>query len=234
MKLIFQSKSDLAEFSLKWLTARVKEIPDDKFFTIALPGGTTPKQLFEQLASHGNKVPIWNKILFFWGDERCVSPESGDSNYLMARSYLEKLQIPKEHIFRIHGEDDPIEEAHRYNRILSENISSENGLPRFNLILLGLGKDGHTASIFPGNTKLFKSQNFCEAVKHPKTGQQRITLTGTVINNAKDVAFLVSGAGKAEIISKVINKDISDYPASLVCPVHGRLTWLLDKEAASK
>jgi 6-phosphogluconolactonase len=173
-------------------------------------------------------------MLFFWGDERCVSPDSVDSNYRMARPYLEKLHIPEDHIFRIHGEDEPTKEAQRYSKLLAETIPLKDGLPRFNLILLGLGEDGHTASIFPGNTRLFKSQHICEAVKHPKTGQQRITLTGTVINNAIDVAFIIKGAGKAKIVSKVMNQDISDYPASLICPVHGRLTWLLDKEAASR
>jgi 6-phosphogluconolactonase len=231
--LIFQSFSKLAKFALKWLTAKIKDVQDDKFFTVALSGGTTPKQLFEYIALHGNEAVNWNKILFFWSDERCVLPNSGDSNYRMARLYLlDKLNIPEEHIFRINGEDDPGEEAQRYSRILSENIPSENGLPRFDLILLGLGEDGHTASIFPGNTQLFQSQRFCEAVKHPQTGQQRITLTGPVINNAIDIAFLVTGSGKAKIVSKVLKNDKTDYPASSVYPVHGRLTWLLDKEAA--
>jgi len=231
---VFHSISELGTFSLEWLTDKINDVPDEKFFTVALSGGTTPKLLFEYLARHGNKSVNWNKILFFWSDERCVLPESSDSNYRMARSsLLDKLYIPEEHIFRIYGEDAPEKEAQRYSNILSENIPLENGFPRFDLILLGLGEDGHTASVFAGNTQLFQSQQFCEAVKHPQTGQKRITITGPVINNAIDVAFLVTGSEKAEIVSKVLNDKTTDYPASLVCPKHGRLSWLLDKEAAS-
>lgn len=230
---IFQSISELGTFALAWLRDKIKDVPDEKFFTIALSGGTTPKLLFDYIAVHGIRTVNWNKILFFWCDERCVWPESSDSNYGMARSsLLEKLHIPEAHIFRIHGEEAPEKEVQRYSHILSENIPSENGFPRFDLILLGLGKDGHTASVFPGNTQLFQSQHFCEVVKHPQTGQKRITITGKVINNAIDVAFLVTGSEKAEIVSKVIAKEITGYPASMVCPEPGRLSWLLDKDAA--
>jgi len=232
---IFHSVNDLGEFALEWLTLKMEEAPDKKWITVALSGGTTPGQLFDYIALHGQKAVDWNRFLFFWSDERCVLPDSEDSNYRMARlSLLEKLNIPNEHIFRIHGEADSTQEALRYSRILSEKIPSVNGLPCFDLILLGLGEDGHTASIFPGNMQLFQSEHICEAVKHPQTGQERITLTGTVINNANNVAFLVTGFGKAKIVSKVLNTTRNDFPASLVCPVHGRLTWLLDTDAASR
>jgi 6-phosphogluconolactonase len=227
--LIFPSIKELGAFAVEWLSARISEMPDGKFFTIALSGGTTPKQLFDYVALHGHTVN-WNNVLFFWGDERCVLPNSAESNYGMAHSCLfEKTGIREEQIFRIHGEADPEEEAKRYSQVLSEKLSLEEGFPRFDLILLGLGEDGHTASIFPGNTPLFQSEHVCEAVKHPQTGQHRITITGRVINNAVHVAFLVMGSGKTEIVSKILNKERSDYPASLVCPTHGRLTWLLDR-----
>jgi len=232
---IFQTVNDLGEFALEWLTLKMEEFPEKKRLTIALSGGSTPKQLFDYIASHGKSAADWSRFLFFWSDERCVSPESEDSNYRMAKFYLlDKLGIPDEHIFRIEGEANPAQEAQRYSRVLSENIPIVNGFPRFDLILLGLGEDGHTASIFPGNTQLFTSERFCEAVKHPTTGQQRITITGPVINNAVNVAFLVTGFGKAEIVSKVLNTSKNDFPASLVCPVHGRLTWLLDNDAADR
>jgi len=232
---IFQSVNDLAKFALERLVEKIGEAPEGKFYTVALSGGTTPKKLFEYIALHGQKAVDWSRILFFWSDERCVSPDSDESNYRMARlCLLDKLDIPEDHIFRIHGEANPAEEAQRYSRILSENIPSVNGLPCFDLILLGLGEDGHTASIFPGNPQLFQSERLCEAVKHPQSGQQRITITGPVINNAVDVAFLVTGLGKAEIVSNVLNTVKNDFPASLVSPVHGRLTWLLDEDAASR
>ena len=229
---IFESIGALGEFSLKWLTSRIKEVPDNEFFTVALSGGTTPKQLFEYIALHGKDSLNWNKILFFWVDERCVPPDSSESNYRMTRlSLLNKLNIPENHVFRMFGEVEPKEEALRYSRILLENVSLANDFPRFDLVLLGLGEDGHTASIFRGNTQLFQSRQFCEAVKHPQTSQQRITLTGNVINNASEIAFIVTGHSKTEIISNVLNKHDTVYPASLVVPVHGHLTWLLDKEA---
>jgi len=232
---IFQSVNDLAMYSLEWMSVRMKDTPKDKLFTVALSGGTTPRTIFEYFASHGQTSIDWKKVLFFWSDERCVSPDSDESNYRMTRiSMLDKLNIPEVHIFRIHGEADPEEEAQRYSRILNENVPLKNGFPCFDLILLGLGEDGHTASIFPGNTQLFQSEHFCETVKQPQTGQQRVTLTGPVINNADNVVFLVTGMGKAEIVFNVWNTTKNNYPASLVCPVHGRLTWLLDHDAASK
>jgi len=232
---IFQSVKELAAYSMEWMSLKMKEATKDKFFTVALSGGTTPKQLFEYLAMHGQGTVDWTKILFFWSDERCVAPDNADSNYHMAKfCLLDKLEIPEEHIFRIHGEAEPIEEAKRYSLILEENVPLRNGLPCFDLILLGLGEDGHTASIFPGNTHLFESARYCESVKHPQTGQQRVTLTGSVINNADNVVFLVTGSGKAEIVSRVLNTAKNDYPASLVSPVHGRIKWFLDQNAASR
>ena len=230
---IFQSVNDLAKFALEKLAKKIGKVPKEKFYTVALSGGTTPKQLFEYLALNGQKAVNWNRILFFWCDERCVFPDSDESNYRMVRLHLlEKLGIPENHIFRIYGEANPDEEAQRYSQILTKNIDLKNGLPCFDLILLGLGEDGHTASIFPGNTQLFKSEQLCEAVKHPQTGQYRVTLTGRVINNATNVVFLVTGSGKAEIVFNVLTTVKNDFPASLVSPAHGRLTWLLDKDAA--
>jgi 6-phosphogluconolactonase len=231
---IFESVSNVADFALHWLSAKTNDPTSGGFLTVALSGGSTPKQLFEYVASHEKPFVNWNTILFFWGDERCVSPDHGDSNYRMTRQYLfEKLDIPEEHIFRIYGEAEASEEARRYSRVLSENVPLKNGLPCFDLILLGLGEDGHTASIFPGNERSFQSDCFCEAVTHPQTGQQRITLTGSVINNAADVAFLVTGTGKAGIVSRILNDTPGfDYPAAHVHPREGSLTWLLDTEAA--
>jgi len=231
---IFQSVNDLAKFGLEQLAEKMGKAPEGEFYTVALSGGTTPKQIFEYLVLQGQKAVNWNRILFFWCDERCVLPDSDESNYRMARlSLLENLGIPENHIFRIHGEVNPDEEAQRYGQIITENIPLKYGLPCFDLILLGLGEDGHTASIFPGNKQLFESEHLCEAVKHPQTGQQRITLTGQIINNATDVVFLVTGFGKAEIVSNILTTVKNDFPASLVNPVHGRLTWLLDKDAAT-
>ncbi len=171
----------------------------------------------------------------FFGDERCVPPDSEESNYKMANESLFKnISIPKENIFRIKGENDPIKETKRYEEVLKSNLLSLNGIPQFDLILLGLGEDGHTASIFPNQVNLFYSARLCEVAVHPQTKQKRITLTGKIINNAKHVVFLITGKNKANILSKIIDLNNSQgvYPASLVNPKNGKLTWFLDLEAS--
>jgi len=194
----------------------------------------TPKRIFEYISSSDQGVVNWNRIRFFWCDERCVSPDDDESNFHMARLYLFKnLDIPAHHIFRIFGEADPPSEAIRYSRIISRNVPIKRNLPEFDLILLGLGEDGHTASLFPGNTGLFYSENLCEVAIHPQTGQKRITLTGTVINNARNVVFLVTGPEKAKIVADLPDdNETRRFPASLVHPGNGTLTWLLDADAA--
>jgi len=132
------------------------------------------------------------------------------------------------------GENEPWMEAERYSSEILENVPLRLGVPRFDIIYLGLGEDGHTASIFPGNLDLFDSSRICEVAVHPATGQKRITLTGTVINNAARVIFAVSGRNKAEIVAEILeNPSSGNYPASVVKPLSGRLTWHLDLEAAS-
>jgi len=152
----------------------------------------------------------------------------------MARlSLFENLNIPKKNIFRIFGENEPENEVIRYGKIISENILVEDKLPRFDLIILGLGEDGHTASIFPENIKMFYSTNYCEVATHPQSSQKRITLTGTVINNAKNILFMVTGSGKAKMVTNIIQgNEETGFPASLVKPANGNLTWLLDVDAA--
>ena len=146
---------------------------------------------------------------------------------------LDHLNIPDEHVFRIKGEDDPAGEALRYSRILTEKVPIHKGFPRFDIIMLGLGEDGHTASIFPENMEVFYSENYCVAVTHPQSGQKRITLSGSVINHAKNVVFFVTGKSKAEMVKNIVgNLNSAGFPASHVRPANGKLLWLLDSEAA--
>ncbi|NWJ53004.1 MAG: 6-phosphogluconolactonase [Bacteroidetes bacterium] len=224
----------LADFIETLLCEKIAETKDDEFLSVALSGGSTPKKIFEHISSHDTGLVNWNKVRFFWGDERCVPPDDNESNYKMARlSLFENLNIPKENIFRIFGENEPENEVIRYGKIISENILVEDKLPRFDLIILGLGEDGHTASIFPGNIKMFYSTNYCEVAIHPQSSQKRITLTGTVINNAKKILFMVTGSGKAEMVTNIIQgNEETGFPASLVKPTNGKLTWLLDVDAA--
>jgi 6-phosphogluconolactonase len=233
--IVFPTIDKLAEFVAGLLNTLIAETADGEYLTIALSGGSTPKQIFRHITSHDTINTHWERVRFFWVDERCVPAEDDESNYKMTRQNLfENLAVPEGNIFRIHGENDPEKEAVRYSSIIAGNVPVENNWPHFDVLLLGLGEDGHTASIFPGNTALFQSLKSCEVAAHPISGQQRITLTGPVINNASQVIFLVTGPGKASVVAKILQDSNTGLPASFVKPLHGNLTWLLDADAAGK
>lgn len=206
-------------------------------FHIALSGGNTPKKLFKILAEdYKDKIP-WERIHFWWGDERCVSPISDESNFKMANDLLfTQVPVPSKNIHRIKGENFPQEEAERYAGEISKNLLSRNGFPVFDLILLGLGDDGHTASIFPDRMNLLDDSHITAVAEHPQTGQKRITLTGKVLNNANRVFFLITGENKALRISEIMNNEeaAKKLPANYIDPTHGELIWFLDEAAASK
>lgn len=232
--IVLPTIEKLADFIVTLLSKEIAEKESGEFLSVALSGGSTPKKIFEHISSHDTGLVNWNKVRFFWGDERCVPPDDNESNYKMARlSLFENLNIPEGNIFRIFGEAEPENEAVRYSKIISENVSVEDKLPRFDLVILGLGEDGHTASIFPGNTEMFYSANYCEVATHPQSGQKRITLTGPVINNAKNIVFMVTGSGKAKMVANIVqDNEENGFPASLVKPENGKLIWLLDADAA--
>jgi len=191
---IFKKKTQLAEYFATMLIDGIDKLADGKYFSIALSGGSTPRAVFEYLAANFKEKIEWEKLLVFWGDERCVPPDDDDSNYKMAsENLLNHVPIPKQNIFRIIGEDNPIKESNRYGELIKEKVYSRNGNTQFDLILLGLGTDGHTASIFPDSQHLFASDQLCAIVEHPVSSQKRITITGKVINHACTVAFLVTG-----------------------------------------
>lgn len=204
--------------------------------TLALSGGSTPKIWFEVLAgSYRDKLP-WEELSFYWGDERCVPPDHPDSNFGMAREHLlRKVGVRQEHIFRIHGEAPPTEEADRYGQVLRESLPASAGWPVLDLVVLGLGEDGHTASIFPHEAHLWDAPGCCTVATHPVSGQERISLTGGVINQAGRVVFLVTGRSKAERVVEITRalEGSEKYPASRVAPKSRKLLWLLDAEAAS-
>jgi 6-phosphogluconolactonase len=206
-------------------------------FNVALSGGSTPKIVFDYLAGHfGNEIN-WKNIHFYWGDERCVSPTDSESNYKMTVDHLlSKIQIPEGNIFRVLGENDPQEEAVRYGKILDNELPKLNDIPQFDLVMLGMGDDGHTVSIFPDSISLWVDTENCVVSMHPDSGQKRVTITGKIVNNAKAIALLVTGAGKAEKVQEIIKKEkyFASYPASLVQPSHGQLIWFLDQDAAMR
>jgi len=227
---ILKSPQDLANAFAIQLIKWINETPGNTFH-LALSGGTTPSILYRLLAEkYSNKVP-WQKIHFWWGDERMVPPGNPDSNFgVVNKLIFSKFKLSPDQIHRIKGEEEPIAEAKRYGLEMEKLIPLVNNLPAFDLILLGLGEDGHTASIFPDQIQLMESDEITGIAMQPITGQQRITLTGRVLNNAKKVAFLVSGESKASIFNQVIHgsERALVYPAAHIHPA-GELHWFVDE-----
>lgn len=229
MHKIFDTKQELARYFGDYLLKTTQDKPE---LCIALSGGSTPKAIFELLAKEYAKSIDWSKIKFFWGDERCVPPSDSESNFRMTREHLfDHVDTRAIHIFRVKGELDPEEAVENYIEAIEENVPFVNGLPQFDIMLLGMGDDGHTASIFPHQMGLWDSDNLCELAQHPDSGQFRVTLTGKVINNSKQIFFLVTGDNKAEKVDEIINTKGSykQYPAALVDK--SNTIWLLDKAA---
>jgi 6-phosphogluconolactonase len=234
---IYASPSELAEkFAEEMADMIARSAKKNKPFTLSLSGGSTPELLFTILSENYAKSIQWKYVHIFWGDERCVAPDNAESNFGMTkRLLLDKIKIPDDNIHRIKGEDDPCKEAMRYSEEILTFTRKRDGLPLFDLILLGLGEDGHTASIFPGHPELLFSDKICDVAYHPVSLQKRITMTGKVINNAEALTFLVAGKKKEVVVEKMFKKDPSslNYPASYIVPVYGSLTWFIDSEAAN-
>jgi 6-phosphogluconolactonase len=206
-------------------------------FHIALSGGNSPKGLFKKISKKYAGVIQWERVHFWWGDERCVSPDSEASNFKMTSDYLlSKISIPENNIHRIKGEAEPESEAVRYSDEINKALTLRDGSPVFDLIILGLGDDGHTASIFPDQIELFEDAKICTVAQHPISGQNRITLTGHVLNNASRIFFLVTGENKSMRISEIMNDNDAAklLPAYYISPKNGELIWFLDEPAASK
>ena len=227
----------LAEEAARQFQSAAKEsIAARGAFKVALAGGSTPCAFHERLTKEPFRRGVeWKRTLFFFGDERCVPPDSDRSNYRMARETLfEPLGIGEERIFRIRGEDPPKKAAEEYARILEGEFPGERR-PRFDLILLGLGADGHTASLFPGTRALSVRDRSVAANWVPKLRRWRITLTYPALNAARRVVFLVAGAEKAATALAVIQhrRGSSSLPAAGVRPRQGSLLWLLDEDAGA-
>lgn len=207
-------------------------------FTIALPGGSTPKSLFNLLATNARTVLPWDRTFFFWGDERHVPPTDSDSNYRMAEEImLSKIPVAAGNVFRIPAENpDATAAAEAYEQTLRKFFQLEPGqVPVFDLILLGMGPDGHTASLFPYSAGLQEKMRLVIANWVDKLKTSRLTLTLPVLNAARCVAFLVSGTDKAAVLKIVLEEDApaEQYPSKLIRPNNGKLIWLVDRAAAS-
>ena len=206
-------------------------------FSVALSGGTTPRRVYELLASeeYGSRVE-WPKVHVFFGDERAVPPEHSDSNYRMAReALLSRVSIPTENVHRIEGLGDAAANASDYESVI-RGFFGDAAWPRFDLVFLGMGDDGHTASLFPNTAALTEERGWAAANWVEKLGAWRITLTANVINAARNVVFLVTGASKSERLDEVINgaHDPTRLPSQMIRPRDGGLRWYVDRAAASK
>ncbi|HVF90262.1 MAG TPA: 6-phosphogluconolactonase [Blastocatellia bacterium] len=237
---IYADSSELAREAARHFSALAEEhIARGGRFTAALSGGSTPRRMLELLASgpYAGQIP-WPSLYFFWGDERMVAPDHPESNYRMAReSLLDKVPVPEENIFRMRGEaEDPDLAAEEYSDELGKFFKlSGTELPRFDLVLLGMGADGHTASLFPKTAALHAGAKIAVANRVEKLNADRLTLTPATINNARNVTFLVAGEDKAPALSRVLEgpRDPETYPSQLIRPRDGRLLWLADSGAAS-
>jgi len=231
---IFKSPEDLADkladLMMSWVDAQ-----SGNTFHMAISGGKTPDLLFSILAKKYADSSLWQKIHFWWVDERMVPPSDPESNFGVAQKLLFSLiSIPEENIHRMKGENAPEAEALSYSTQIQENVPQRNGWPVFDLILLGMGDDGHTASIFPDQMDLLHSSHICEVATQPQSGQKRVSLTGKVICSASKVCFLVTGSNKAERLSEIWNnpEKAKLLPAAHILPQKGNLEWYVDESAA--
>lgn len=233
---ILKTAAELFETAAAIFTAQAAEaVRAHGRFAVALSGGSTPKALYALLATKPG-IP-WDKVCFFWGDERHVPPDDPDSNYRMVNeSLLSKIQVPPENIFRIHAEEkDAATAAQQYEQTTKDFFHLSPGqFPRFDLILLGTGPDGHTASLFPGTAALNETQRLVVANWVPKFNTERLTFTYPVLNAAACVTFLASGPDKASILQEILENSAAGLPSQKVRPTNGKLIWLLDEAAASK
>jgi 6-phosphogluconolactonase len=203
-------------------------------FSLAVSGGTTPLRFFGLLGSAYRTEIRWDLTDIFWVDERCVPPDHRDSNYRGVRdALLRGADIPAANVHRMKGEIPPEAGARAYEMEL-KSCFGEEGLPVFDLVILGVGEDGHTASLFPGAPSLAERERLAVPVYVERLKSWRITLTLPLLNNASQILFLVTGRGKAGILKELLGGKGGDrYPAGLIRPSHGSLTWLIDKEATS-
>jgi 6-phosphogluconolactonase len=237
----FSTKDEMADSLCEIFRNHIAEQNRQKDqINIAFSGGTTPALFFEKLAAkqkNPETATDWSKIHVFWVDERCVPPGDQDSNYGMTKkTLLDVLSLPERQVHRIHGEDNPQKEATRYENEIRLALGKPEGIPVFDWIFLGMGDDGHTASIFPDRPELLDSPALCAVSLHPGSGQYRVTLTGAVIMHARRISFVVTGANKSLVIRQIMHKEpeAKRYPAFHIKPLNGVMDWYLDSSAANQ
>ncbi|HLJ80450.1 MAG TPA: 6-phosphogluconolactonase [Ktedonobacterales bacterium] len=236
---VLDNLSAIAARAADLFVCRAREASASDHFTVALSGGSTPKALHNLLAAPPYRDQVdWSRVEFYWGDDRTVAPDDPESNFRMAReTLLDKLPIRETQIHRIHTELAPTTAAALYEDELRQEFQLSQGqLPRLDLIYLGMGPDGHTASLFPHTAALGVTDRLVTANEVPQLSTTRITLTAPVLNNAATIAFLVAGADKAGALAAVLEgpRDPDTYPSQRIAPTDGDLYWLVDRAAATK
>ncbi|GCE27757.1 6-phosphogluconolactonase [Dictyobacter alpinus] len=236
---IFSDGEQLSRAAAEYIVRVAQEaIADHGRFSLALSGGSTPKKLYGLLATEPYRSQIdWSKIEIFWSDERCVPADDPESNYRMANEVmLSKLPIQPAHIHRMPADEADREAASQaYTQDIQRTIGT-NGTPRFDLIQLGMGPEGHTASLFPHQASLKEFERLIIPVTVPKPPPARLTFTPALLNAANHILFLVTGAEKDEAVQAVLEgpDQPEEYPAQIVRPTNGEVTWMLDTAAAGK
>ncbi len=233
--LIFTDLDALAEAMARRLRDETQQAANDnRVYSLVLTGGVTASVVYKRFAApgFGDRIP-WESVHLFWTDERCVPPESEESNFRTAsRAFLNSISIPEENIHRMKGEADPAVESVRYARDVQEHLAQRNTNDKFfDWVLMGVGPDGHTASLFPGQEKLLQSSNLCEVARHPDTDQNRLTLTPAAIQRSACITYHIIGQKKADLVSALVAESphSKNYPAA-----HIPGEWYLDTASASR
>ena len=219
------------------LIDKLNEAEDGPLFW-ALSGGSTPKILFQLLAEEYKDKIDWSRLHFFWGDDRMVPHDDPESNYGEAKKLLfDHVPVVKEQIHPVPTDLEAADAAKAYAATIARFLpQNSDGMPIFDINMLGMGGDGHTASIFPDQMELLTDARICAVARHPESGQLRVTLTGPVINASDEVDFLITGSSKTLRVAQIINREqlATTFPAAHINPTSGKLHWFLDRAAASE
>lgn len=234
---IYDSKEKLSEEMTSWMCDLINStLQDQEFFTLALSGGETPQMLYKKLASEEYKEKInWKRVHIFWGDERVIPFDDDRNNAKMAfKNLISQITIPPAQVHKMRVDIEPLFAAKDYENVLQTYFG--NTEKSFDLILLGVGDDGHTLSLFPGSLVVEEQQHWVNAVYNEKQKMYRITLMPSIVNKASHIAFMVTGENKSEILYRIIEGQYEPnvLPAQLIKPENGELRWFLDKVAAEK
>jgi 6-phosphogluconolactonase len=234
---VFKDINELSQFAANSFTEIANQsIAKHGRFLVALSGGSTPMQLYKLLGDSFHDTVDWSRAHFFWGDERCVPVDDAENSYGQTKKVLfDKINIPDENIHRVLSELEPDSAAKEYAKTLSIFAEPPLAWPRFDLTLLGMGDDGHTASLFPNSPVDVDSPTLAVTANYQGRPANRVTLTPKVLNSSRNILFLVSGKSKAATLSKIFSDNYmpAELPVQRIVPEDGSLTWLIDEEAGS-